>query len=158
NVASTSDLAAAATDHENREVLREVTIPFAHTGSINDRGVIQKGAVAVWSARQFFNVMREHRNVVVVDLRDLFHAFRVLLMVRDGMMRVGYANLRIRSAAKFPADHKGDYASDIALICEHLQVEHELDVLFECGRNTGGPVNDRDLRIMLYALLNPLFH
>ena len=47
-------------------------------------------------------------------------------------MRVGYADLRIGAAAQFPPHHERYDAGQVGLVGEHLQVEHQLRVLFVC--------------------------
>ena len=64
-------------------------------------------------------------------------------------MRVGHADLRIGHAAVLAAQHEGDDAREIALIRQHLQVEHQLHVLVAAGRDARGMIDERQLLIAL---------
>jgi hypothetical protein len=90
----------------------------------------------------------------VVDLRHLRDLRRFLLMMRDRMMRVGHAYLRVRHAAELAAQHEGHDAREIGLIGEHLEIAHQLDVIVVGRRNAGRMIDHGERRAVL--LLGPL--
>ena len=50
---------------------------------------------------------------------------RVVLMVRDAVVRVGYADLGIRAPADLSAEHEGAHPGQVGLIRQREQVEHQ---------------------------------
>ena len=71
------------------------------------------------------------------------------------MVRVGHADLRIGARAHLAAEHERAHARQVGLEGQHLQVEHQLGVLLERGRDAGRPLDDRQLaRALLLGLLN----
>ena len=91
-----------------------------------------------------------------VDLRQLRQLLGIALVVRDRMMRVGHADLRIGAAAELAAHHERDDARQVALVREHLQVEHQLRVLVEaCAGTPGRLIDDGQLsRVLLLGVLD----
>ena len=74
-------------------------------------------------------------------------------------MRVGHADLRIGHAAVLVSDHEGDDAREIALIRQHLQVEHQVHVIFPAGRDACWMIDERQLLIALrLGNLDALLH
>ena len=73
-----------------------------------------------------------------VDLRNLLALLRLVLVVRDGVVRVRDADGGIRPVAQLAADQEGDHACDVGLPGEELQVEHQIDVLLEGVGDTEG--------------------
>ena len=106
------------------------------------------------STRSLLEQIRELRHVVGVDLRHLRDLLRLLLVMRDRVMRVRHADLRIGHAAELAAEHERDDARQVALIREHLQVAHQLDVIVVRRRDAGRVIDDRQLLVAL--LLGPL--
>ena len=100
-------------------------------------------------ARSFARYFREELGVVPVDLRHVRNELGLVLMVRQRMMRLGHANLRIRPRALLLADHERNHAREIALIREQLQVEHQRQVIFENRRCSLRLIHFRQLEIGL---------
>ena len=74
-------------------------------------------------------------------------------------MRVRHADLRIGHAAELVAEHQGDDARQIALVGQHLQIEHQLDVVVTRRRDAGRMIDDRQiLVVLLFGELNPPLH
>src|SRR5215471_20243177 len=74
------------------------------------------------------------------------------------MMRIGHADFRIGSITLLPANHEGDDASQIGLICQHLQVIHQLRVLVKSRRDPEGALEHRNFarRLLFRELYAPL--
>src|SRR5437773_9946095 len=70
------------------------------------------------------------------------------------MMGARGSNLRIRAAAEFAAHHERDDAREIALIGQHLQIEHQPGVLLERRRHARWLIEGGQLARAL--LLGPL--
>ena len=131
----------------------------AMPGAVHHRHVIQQRAVAVGRRLQLPEQPGEHLHVIGVDLGDLRDLLRFLLMVRDRVMRVGHADLRIGHAAVLVSHHEGDDAREIALKRQHLQVEHQVHVIFPARRDAGGMIDERQLLIALrLGNLDALLH
>ena len=82
--------------------------------------------------------VRDLLDVIRVDLRNLLALLRLVLVVRDGVVRVRDADGRIGPVAQLAADQEGDDARDVGLPGEELQVEHQIDVLLEGVRDAEG--------------------
>ena len=106
-----------------------------------------------------FQQIGEQLDVIRVDLRQIGNFHRITLVMRNRVMRVGHADLWKGHAALFAPDHHRNDTSEIALIRQYLQVEHQLDVLFVTGRNARGMVDRRQILIALrLGFLNTPFH
>jgi hypothetical protein len=106
--------------------------------------------------RRVLEVGRKQPHVMRLDFRALLELFRIVLVVRQLVVRIRDVELRVRARALLAAVHERDDAREIALIREHLQVVHEPHVLVEAVRNPDGPFQFRQLaRALLFGLLNP---
>src|SRR5438876_7590229 len=81
-------------------------------------------------------------------------------MVRSGMVRIGDADLGIRSRAGFTSQLKGDNPGDVSLQGEHLQVEHQARVIGVSSRYAHWAIQIRHPRIGRLGLsfLNAALH
>ena len=73
----------------------------------------------------------EHFHVIGVDLGLHFHALRIVLVMRHGMVAVGHADLRIGAGAELARQHEADNAGDVALEGDGPQVEQQRGVIGE---------------------------
>ena len=125
--------------------------------AVHHRHVIEERAIAVGRRLQALEVVREHLHVVRVDLRHLLDLLHLAGVVRNRVMRVGHADLRVSHAAVLAPDHERNHAREIALIRQHLQVEHQLHVRFPVGGNAGRMVDEGQLLVGLrFGELNTL--
>ena len=69
--------------------------------------------------------------MIAVDLRERVHAGAGIGVVRGGVEAVANAAAGIRRAAGIARVHHRRDAGDLRLVREHLQVEHQLDVILE---------------------------
>ena len=83
-------------------------------------------------------VVGEHRRVVRVDLGHQRDLLGLVLVVRERVVRVGDADLGVGPRADLAAHHERGHAGEVDLVGQHLQVEHQLDVLGEGGGNALG--------------------
>ena len=76
--------------------------------------------------------------------------------MRQGMMRIGDADLRIGAVAGLAGELEGHHAGHVRLHRQHLQVEHQPRVVGIRGRHAGRPVEIRQLivRRRRFRLLN----
>ena len=68
--------------------------------------------------------------MIGVDLGGLSDLFRLLLVMRNRVMRVRNPDLRIRHAALLEAHHQSDDTRKIGLVGQDFNVEHQLHVVF----------------------------
>ena len=68
--------------------------------------MIQQGAITVLCLLQLLQQVRMHAHVKGVDLEELLELVRVTLMVRNRVMTIGDADLRIRAVAALPTEHE----------------------------------------------------
>ena len=137
------ELTASATYKQDWQVVRIVCVSVAHPGTINNGGIIEQGTFAVGRRAQPFQESRKKRDVVRIDLDQLCKAGRIVLMMRDRVMRVRNTKLREGSSTLFPANHKGDYTRQITLPRERIKVVHEHRMILEPGWNTGRLIDNR---------------
>ena len=81
-------------------------------------------------------------------------------MMRDRVVRLVDADLRIRPAADLTTHHERDDARQVALVRQHLQVEHQLRVLVVACRHAGRLRDHRHrdvLRALRFGQLDPAF-
>src|SRR6516164_8380005 len=80
-------------------------------------------------------------------------------MMRERVMRVLDPDLRIRATGQFTPHHERHHASEVALIGENLQIEHQLHVLFERRWNTSRrlDVGQHRRRALSFGGLYPAF-
>ena len=92
----------------------------------------------------------------LIDLGHLGDLVRIVAVVRERVMRIGDADLRIRAVAGFARQLKRDDARDVALQRQQLQVEHQPGVVGVGGRHAERPI-EIGQRILLggrFGLLN----
>src|ERR1700738_415458 len=72
------------------------------------------------------------------------------------MVAIGHADLWVRRPAQLSAEHQGTHAREIALICQHLQVHHQLGMFFiRKGHSRGRRIDGWELaRALFLGLLN----
>ena len=90
-----------------------------------------------------------------IDLRYLGYLFRIVAVMTGWMVRIRYADLRIGTIALLPGELEGDYARDIRLKGQNLQVEHELGMV---GERRGDPYRPIEVGrpVFRYRLLGTL--
>ena len=120
--------------------------------------MIEERAVAVGRGAQPGQVLREELGVIAVDLRHPRDQLGHVAVMRQRMVRLGHANLRIGPGALLLADHERDHARQVRLEREQLQVEHQLQVILEDRRHARRLVHVRQIEIPLRlgALDSPL--
>ena len=79
-------------------------------------------------------------------------------MMRQRVVGLGDANLRIGAATELAPDHERDHPGDISPIGEHLQVEHQTHLLLERLWNARRLLDQRHLGCppLLRGLDSPL--
>src|SRR5262245_801513 len=78
--------------------------------------------------------------------------------MRGRMMRLVHADLGEGASADLPAEHERDDAREIALVRQHLEIEHQPDVIGERGRDAGRLIDERQfVRALTLRPLNPPF-
>src|SRR5947208_12027566 len=84
-----------------------------------------------------------------IDLRHSRDLFRVVPVVREGVVRIRYADLVVGSRAGFTRELERDDPGDVALQSEHLQVEHQTRVIRIGRRYTDRPIQIRQAIVSL---------
>ena len=89
--------AACAADQRDRQVVVEVRVAVADAGAVEEQRVVEHRAVALAaSPASFVDEIRELPEVVLVDLVQPLELGRLVLVVRQRVVRVGDADLRDR--------------------------------------------------------------
>ena len=137
-------------EHDRDHVL-VVLVAVAHARPVHDERMIEQRAVAVRSRAQLLHEVAEQRKMVRVDLRVFGDARRDTTVVRDDVVRLGHADLRVADAARFDTVHERGHASDVGAPRERDQVVHHADVLVVRARNAGRRVGSLARRHPLAA-------
>src|ERR1700682_4726042 len=92
----------------------------------------------------------------MIYLRRLFDLYRIVLVVRHGVVAVGNADRAIAAVATLARDHATDDAGHIGLIGDHHEVHHQPGVIVELLRDRTRPLHYRQLHsgALLFGLLN----
>ena len=159
DVPSTLELRAAAARDHDRQVRVIVDVGVAHAAAQQVQRVIQQRAVAVGRRRQLLDQVGEQRHVVGVDLRQLDELLRVVDVMRHGMVRLGDADVGIGAGAGLARQLEGDDARGVGLERQHLEVEHQPDVILPDRGHAGRPRQiGQARRVGLLRPLDPAFH
>src|SRR5688572_11592910 len=139
DVAAALEPRASSTSDDDRQVRVIVDVGISHAAAEQIERVIEQRAVAIWRRLELLDQIREQRHMVRVDLGELHQLLRIVGVMRHRMMRLGHADVRVGSGARFPRQLERDDASHVSLERQHLQVEHQLDVVFPDRGNAGRP-------------------
>ena len=111
--------------------------------------MIQQRAVAVGRRAQLVEIAREQLRVVAVDLRQVRDELGHVVVVRQRVMRLGHADLRVGPRALLLADHEGDDARQVRLQRQQLQIHHQREVILERRRDALRLLERRQLDVAL---------
>src|SRR5690349_5724646 len=84
--------------------------------------------------------------------------------MRQWMMGLGNADLRVRPSILFASIHKSGHASQIGLECQQLQVVEKPDVMLEVVGNSDGALDVSNVspvsgyKVLFLGLLDAPFH
>ncbi len=117
-------------------------VRIADAAAVENERVIEQGAVPFPRGFQLPEEFGEERNMKCVDLGHARDFFRIVAVMRKRVVRIGHADLRVSAIARFARELEGNDAGDIALQCEHLQIEHQSRMV---GVSRGHP--DRPIEI-----------
>jgi len=106
--------------------------------------MLQQAAVAIRDRVQLVEKVREESDVISLNLHQLGQLRGIVLMMRNGVVRLGDAHLRVTALAEFTGQHEGENARLIGLICQGEEIEHELRVLVVGIRHTDRRRRNRD--------------
>ena len=128
---------APAAGEQDREVLVRVPVAVAQAAAVDDHRMVEQGALAIGRRLQLPEEAREELRVERIDLRHAFDPFGVPAMVRERMMRIRDANLRVRAQAAFAPHHHRDDPRRVGLERDDLQIEHQVHVVTVLRRDAG---------------------
>ena len=132
-----SDRSTRAARHEERHPLVVVQIGVAHRRSVDQERVVQQGAVAVRRVPQLFQDVRHQADVKGVELREVQDLLFFPAMVRSLVEGALEPALRIAAVRGVAPQLEGEHPRHVGGERQHLQVEHQLDVLAEGVRDPG---------------------
>ena len=146
---ATFDLSSSTACQRDRQIPGRVRIAIAHARAVNDDRVVQKCAIAVGSGLHLLHEAGEQFHVMRVDLCQPREQVGPHLVVRYRVMRLWDADLGIGANAFFTADQERADASQIGLIGNQHEVEHDVGVFFEVSGNTSRLGDHRQVTISL---------
>ena len=155
DVATAFHSARRAARNQNRQVAVVMHIGIPHAAPIKVERMIQQRAVALRRGLQLPKKLGEQRHVELIDLGHPRNLFRIVAVMRQRMMRIRNASLRIGPVAGFARKLEGNHARDIALQRQHLEIEHQSSVVRVGGGNTDRPIQIRQ-RVVLGIGFRPL--
>ena len=104
---------------------------------------------------QLVHQVGELAEVVLVDLVQALQLRRLVLVMRQRVVRVGDADLRIGVSADFARQHEGADPGEVGLVGQREQVHHQLGVLGVVGRHADRLLDHRQLaRVLLLGHLD----
>ena len=128
----------------------ECLVAVGDARAIQDRHVVQQRTVAVGRRAELRQVLREELRMIAVDLRHVRDQLGHVAVMRQRMVRLGHANLRVRAGALLLADHERDDARQVGLKRQELQVEHQRQVIFEDRWHALRLLDRRQLEVALF--------
>src|SRR6185503_1412881 len=131
DVVAALEAPARVAGEQHRQIQMVVHVAVAHAAAVDEQRVLEQVAVAVGRVLQPLQELGEQAHVVRVDLRFLLHLLRVVVVVRDRVMTVGDADLRVAQPRQLAAHHERRHAREVALERERLELEHQVHVLLE---------------------------
>ena len=121
--------------------------------------MVEQRPVAVRRLAQLLQIVGEQLDVVRLNRRALLELRRIVLVMRQVMVRLVDAQLRIRPTGLFAPVHERNHACQVGLVGQKLQIVEQRHVSVECVRNARGPVDVRHLlRTLFLGLLDPPLH
>ena len=115
DMAAAAHVAGGAARNDDWQINMVVNVRIAHAAAIQVEHVVQQRPVSFRSGLQLLQKLREQRDVELIDLGHLGDLFGVVAMVRQRVMRIGNADLRISPVACFSRQLKRHDARDVSL-------------------------------------------
>ncbi len=131
DVQAALERAAGLAGEEQRAALVIVDVRVAHRRSVDHQRVVEQVAVAVRRVLQLLQEIRQHADVVAVDLREVEDAILAIAVVRRRVEAGVDAAVRVDAARRVAAHLEREHARGVRRERHRLQVEHQLDVLVE---------------------------
>ena len=116
---------------DQRHALVIVDVRIAHRAAVHHHRMIQQIAVAIRGVLQLLQEVRQQADVIAVELREFGDLGGIFAVMRAGMERRLHAAFRPHAAADVAAHLECRDAGDVGHERQRLQIEHQLDVLFE---------------------------
>ena len=113
-------------------------VAVAHVRSVHEDRVIQQRAVAVFGRGHLLQEIGEALHVPSLDLRNLGNPLRLIGVVRNGMERIGHTHVVVGLVRAFSRHQVRGDASNIRLVGDREQIEHEINLLVEFVVHTDG--------------------
>ena len=132
-------------------------VAIAHAAAPEYNRVIQKVAIAVGAFPQLLEKISQRFDVIRIQFRVILHLFRIVAVVRHRVMRLGQANLGVWAIHVFASHHQRADTCDVRLERQHLQVEHQLDVLLEGFGHAGRLLGQCKVPVGRFGLRDALF-
>ena len=149
HVPAALQVTGVAAQQHHRQRIEGVDVGVAHTRAPQQQRVVEQRAVAVRDRLQPGQVLADQLRVVGVGGGVLLDPLLLVLVVGDGMVRLGDAEVRIGPAAQLAAQHEGEDAGDVGLEGDGHQVEHQPDVIAVVVGDADRRIGRRDRRGVL---------
>ena len=106
-------------------------VAVAHAAAEEDSRVFQQRAVAVGKRLQPVQELAEQLRIVGLKLGEGDELLGLVAVVRQRVMRLADAHLRVDALAGFPAHHERHDPGDVRFVRDRKQVEHQRRVFLE---------------------------
>ena len=137
-VAAALQGAAAAAGEDDGEVIMAVTVGIADAAAKNDHAVVQQASVAFFDAFEFLEEVGKLFTVKFINFSNFFELFCIVLVMGDAVVAIRDADFGEAAVGAIVGEEEGGNTRGVCLEGEHLQVEHEADMLFVAVRDAGG--------------------
>ena len=121
-VAVALQLPVRAAHQQHRRIVAIVRVAVAHAGAEVDHRAVEQRRVAVLRLLQLADEFRQLRHVIRRQLRVFGNALGRVAVVRDRMVRLGEADVRIAAAGALVADHEREHPREVRLEGEQHQI------------------------------------
>ena len=125
------DRAVGPPGHEERHPLVVVQVRVAHRRAVDQQRPVEQRAVAVRGVLQRFEQIRHQPDVIRVQHREVANLVFLAAVMRRVVKRPFEAALGIDAVRRITTELEREHARDVGREGEHLQIEHQLDVLAE---------------------------
>src|SRR5262245_38861258 len=93
---------------------------------------------------------------MLIDLLEPFNLRRIVEVVRESVVGVGYSDGAVGAIATLAAHHQGNDPSHVGLESNGHQVEHQVAMLFKSRRDSAGALECGDEAVADFLTLDSL--
>src|SRR5438105_4439181 len=109
------DGARAAAHEQRRQRAMRMAVAVADAAAEKNDRMVEQRSIAILRRSQLLEVLGEQLEVISLNDGALVHLHRIVLMMRQRMMRLRNPDLRIRTSGLFASVHERNHAREVGL-------------------------------------------